>query len=276
MELEQLHACPACGHTRFRRYKRIAEWRIVQCHRCQLAFLNPRPSTAEQKRIYSIYEGYPPLPTDPIEQRRLIDVENYRVAPLTEVRLPGALLDVGCGSGFFMALARERGWTVMGTEIASHCVAYARERLGLDIFEGDLTELDPARRFDVIAINHVLEHVADPIVQITAAQARLNDDGLLVVSVPNHRSFDAWRKGLEWEGWALPWHFYHFTPATLRGLLERCGLRVIRTDYGLSDEFNKPWVIRLRRRLSMETQRRIFSGTNLTMYARIDRARTAQ
>jgi hypothetical protein len=113
-------------------------------------------------------------------------------------------------------------------------------------------------------------------VQITAAQARLNDDGLLVVSVPNHRSFDAWRKGLEWEGWALPWHFYHFTPATLRGLLERCGLHVIRTDYGLSDEFNKPWVIRLRRRLSMGTQRRIFSGTNLTVYARHNRTQTAR
>lgn len=87
MELEQLHACPACGRTRFRRYKRMAEWRIVQCHRCRLAFVNPRPSTTEQKRIYSIYEGYPPLPTDPIEQRRLIDIEDYRLAPLTEVRL---------------------------------------------------------------------------------------------------------------------------------------------------------------------------------------------
>ena len=267
MELERLHACPLCGRNRFRPYKRIAGWQIVQCVSCKLAFLNPRPGAAEQARIYSVYEGYPPMPTDPAEKRRLIDLEEYRVGPLTQSRAPGTLLDVGSGSGMFLALAREYGWTVCATEIAPHCVAYSRDELGLDIFQGDLTRLNLTQRFDVVTLNHILEHVADPVAQVLAAKARLKDDGLFCVSVPNHRCFDAWRQGLKWEGWALPWHFYHFTPATLRRLIERCGLRVIRVDFGLSEEFNKPWVIRLRRHLSKDWQTRIFSGTNLTAYA---------
>lgn len=270
MQVEHVTICPLCRHSTFRPYKQIDEWGLVRCRECGLVFLNPRPNAAEQKRVYSNYYGYPPMPTDPVEKRRLIDHEKFRVAPLSCWRSPGRLLDVGCGSGTFMALAREYGWTVTGTEIAPHCVTYAREELGLDVVQGDLLQLSLSQRFDAISLNHVLEHMTDPVAQVQAAKALLEKDGLMYVSVPNHRCFDARREGLQWEGWALPWHFYHYSPATLRWLLESCGLRAIRIEYALSREFNRPSIALLRRFLPREWQRRIFSGTNLTVYATID------
>ena len=269
MQVESLQVCPLCGKSRFRPYKRIDEWQIVQCVGCKLAFLNPRPNAAEQEKVYKTYYGYPPMPSDPIEKRRLIDQERYRVEPMSRAKSPGTLLDVGCGAGMFMALAQEHGWTVYGTEISPHCITYAREELGLEVYQGDLVDLDLKQRFDVVALNHVLEHVSDPVALVRAAKMQLRDDGLLYVGVPNHHCSDARRQGGNWEGWALPWHFYHYTPVTLRRLLERCGFRVMRYEFGLSREFNR-WPVVLLRKFIPQKQRHVFSGTNLTAYAYID------
>jgi SAM-dependent methyltransferase len=170
----------------------------------------------------------------------------------------------------FMALAQEWGWKAIGTEIAPHCVTYAREELGLEVYQGDLTQLSLDQQFDVVALNHILEHVADPVAQVQAARAVIREHGLLYVGVPNHRSFDARRQGLEWEGWALPWHFYHYTPTTVRRLLEQCGFWVTRIEFGLSRDYNRPMISVLRRLLPNDWGTRIFSGTNLTVYACID------
>lgn len=166
-----------------------------------------------------------------------------------------------------MALAQGQGWTVMGTEITPRCVKYAREELGLTVYPGDLSELNTPHSFDVISIHHVLEHVSDPLALVQAAKALLHKNGLLYISVPNHQCFDARVQGLKWEGWSLPWHFYHYTPTTLRRLLERCGLRILDVDYARSEELNKPWIIRLRRHLPDKWLQHIFYGTNLMMIA---------
>lgn len=267
MELEQVHTCPLCGRQSFRRYRRIDEWQIAQCSHCQLAFLNPRPTATEVEKVLEVYCGYPPMPTDSAEKQRLIALEEYRLAPLLQFRKTGTLLDVGFGSGFFMALAQGQGWTVMGTEITPRCVKYAREELGLTVYPGDLSELNTPHSFDVISIHHVLEHVSDPLALVQAAKALLHKNGLLYISVPNHQCFDARVQGLKWEGWSLPWHFYHYTPTTLRRLLERCGLRILDVDYARSEELNKPWIIRLRRHLPDKWLQHIFYGTNLMMIA---------
>lgn len=269
MELETLAACSLCGDTRFRPYLRIDEWRLVQCVRCKVVLLNPRPSDSERENVYNNYYGYPPMPTDPADKRHSIDLQEYWVAPLNRVRQPGTLLDVGCGSGAFLARARYHGWIVRGTDVAPHCVKYAREELGLQVNQGELSQLNLGERFDVVCLLHVLEHFADPRAQVLAAKQLLCDDGLLYVSLPNHTSFDARRQGLKWEGWAMPWHFFHFAPPTLKNLLESCGFQIVGFEFSLTVEFNKPWVGFPSRFLPRDTLARIFSGTSMNAFARI-------
>jgi SAM-dependent methyltransferase len=207
------------------------------------------------------------MPKDPLEKRRLIEVERSRLNPLFQFRKTGALLDVGFGSGFFMAQAQESGWTVAGTEITERCVHYGRDELGLQVYQGDIAELNIPRKFDVVSFHHVLEHVPNPIAQVQASKALLRDDGLLYISVPNHLGFDSWRQKSKWNGWALPWHFCHYTPATLQRMLEWRDLRVLSIDFSRSEDFDKPWIARLRGRLPTNWQRRIFSGTEMSIIA---------
>jgi SAM-dependent methyltransferase len=124
---EELHACVLCGGKDFRVSHTIGSWQIQKCGECELLFLNPRPTLQEYHALYSTYWGYPPLPTDQEEKSSAIARESARVRRIERFVNPGALLDVGCGSGVFLACAREHGWDVWGVEIAKHCVDYARE-----------------------------------------------------------------------------------------------------------------------------------------------------
>ncbi len=98
---------------------------------------------------------------------------------------------------------------------------------------GELNEVDLlAADFDVITMWHSLEHDSDPKNAIIRSKKWLKEDGILIIDVPNYEGTDAQKYGEHWNGWDLPYHFYHFTFETLKALLETCGFRVIKTkDY---------------------------------------------
>jgi SAM-dependent methyltransferase len=124
---------------------------------------------------------------------------------------------------------RERGWQVMGVDIAAETVHRIRDRLGLPALVGSLPhpELGP-ESFDVITMWHALEHVPDPAGVLRAARQLLTADGQLLVAVPNIDSLAFRVFGQAWFGLDLPRHLTHFSPWTLHLMLERAGFRVER------------------------------------------------
>ena len=230
---ERVERCVLCGGIGFRRWKQFAEWGIDKCKSCGLAVLNPHPTDAEMFEKYNEYYGYPPMPIDSEEKACEVAVQSKRVKDASRFKSPGSWFDVGAGAGTLLVRARQAGWDVYGCEIAKHLVEYATREYGLELYEGTLQEYMPSLRFDVISMYHILEHVASPLVLLRAAHERLEDNGLLVVEVPNVVSLDARLGGENWEGWALPVHFYHFTPETLVRMLERGGFQVVALEYSL-------------------------------------------
>lgn len=138
----------------------------------------------------------------------------------------GRLLDVGCGNGRFVEDMQTLGWKAEGVEVDPRAACEARRR-GLQVRNGKLTEIHfEDGCFDAVVINHVLEHVHDPVRLLEECHRILRPGGALRVFVPNagglgHRQFRR-----NWGGLDPPRHLYHFTVSALGELGERAGFRV--------------------------------------------------
>ncbi len=158
------------------------EYPIVKCKRCGLVYISPRPTGQETQKIYyeKYYSGW--LSEEQRRKRmweaRLRDVESFKRA--------GRLLDVGCGLGTFLGLARSSGWQVWGTEVSDYAVGWIDKRLKIEVFKGNLEDagFEP-NFFDVITMWHVLEHLPDPFRTLRTAWQLLKEDGIIVIEVPN-------------------------------------------------------------------------------------------
>jgi SAM-dependent methyltransferase len=136
-------------------------------------------------------------------------------------------LDFGCGSGSFLARMHRRGWKVTGIDASARTVQRLRRHLPLPVLLGSLPHpgLNP-ETFDVITMWQSLEHVHYPLEILREAFRLLAPGGKLLVVVPNIDSLPFRWFGPAWYGLDLPRHLTHFTPMTLRAMLERAGLQV--------------------------------------------------
>ncbi len=171
--------------------------------------------------------GYPQpdaLPLPRFLARSLARVRNWTWAPPPPP--PGRLLDVGCGGGAYGASLIRLGWRVDGIEPDARAAARAR-RQGLTVQQTTAEEaVLPASVYDVITLWHSLEHLSNPVAALQKLHPSLRDDGLLLVEVPNRAGWGAKLTGEYWYHWDLPRHRVHFTPESLRRVLEQSGFHV--------------------------------------------------
>ncbi len=237
---ETLHSCNLCASTALELAD--PESNIARCASCHYIFDNPRPSLKALTGFYSRAAKYDSWLNDLGARNRLWE---RRLRKLRSERKPGSLLDVGTGIGQFLSLARPLYTAVYGTEISTTAVALAREKYGLNLFQGTIESLlGQEQTFDNITLFHVLEHVPDPKMTIEVCHALLSADGILVIAVPNEIASLRGRLrallrglGLRQSRYGIPRisldgsideiHLSHFTPDVLRRALEHAGFSVI-------------------------------------------------
>jgi SAM-dependent methyltransferase len=154
-------------------------------------------------------------------------LERPPLSALTE-RRADRLLDVGSGRGDLGVALSGRGWRVTGVEPSERASAEARRR-GLEVERGTISEvaerLTPG--FEAVVFQHSLEHVAEPLDDLRAAQGLLREGGFLLVSVPNFDSWQRRRFGSAWLHLDLPRHRSHFSARGLELLVRRAGFEVL-------------------------------------------------
>lgn len=139
----------------------------------------------------------------------------------------GRLLDVGCGDGSFAVEMKRRGWDVCATEIDSATVRRLRAD-GIDAkTPTDAEQQGFERPFDAVTCWHVLEHVERPREVAAWAKGQMQPDGVFQATVPNAGSWQARLFGRQWMHLDVPRHRYHFTPVTLRSLLQTAGFTIV-------------------------------------------------
>jgi len=216
--------CALCLSDETKLLFKMQDRNIVQCKNCRLVYINPWIEDeslyavnyfTERNRYIERIDDFKPIFEDILEQ-----IENYKDK--------GKLLDVGCGPGLLLAIARDRGWDVAGVEISEWAAQYANEELDIPVVHGPLAANSFSKgSFDVIIANHSLEHMPEPNETIKILSGFLKDDGLLMIGVPNFGSLMAKFKKAKWASLLPDQHRWQFTPQTLSILLEKNNFQVI-------------------------------------------------
>ena len=221
---------------------------VVRCRECDLRYTNPRPALADIGRFY--YDDYAPhqapniQPKNPkprgkwrrwITAKKQPNWERGEIDPVGQCRL----LDFGCGAGVFLQRMHNRGWQAVGLDCSEKVVRYVREELKLPALVGTLpSPVLPPGSFDLVTLWHSLEHVHRPLDVLREVHNLLAPGGKVLVAVPNIDSAPFHWFGSAWFGLDLPRHLTHFTPATLRKMLDRAGfqfeaMQMVRHSYWL-------------------------------------------
>jgi len=151
-----------------------------------------------------------------------------RKAALTQCKQSGALLDLGCSSGSFLAFMRGAPWKLYGIEMSAEGAATAEAGSGAQVFVGDILDAPyPRESFDVITCFDVLEHLYEPRRVMARVSEWLKPGGVFYVLVPNVDSAEKRVFGSYWHGLELPRHLFHYSPASLKFLAESAGLRQV-------------------------------------------------
>jgi SAM-dependent methyltransferase len=134
----------------------------------------------------------------------------------------GRLLDIGAGTGDFLLEAKKRGWKVNGIEPNKKARHLALEKgVKIDKDAGNFK----SGKFDVITMWHVLEHVPDLKAQIIEVEHLLKKGGLLIIAVPNFKSYDAVYYREFWAAFDVPRHLWHFSQNSFKHLLSGTGFK---------------------------------------------------
>lgn len=239
------------------------KWQLWKCAQCQSAYLDPRPTRETIGAAYASYythtennsnieyntlgffrkirrqlvNGYTSTkycsqekPKNPIGYPLLSIAPYIGRVPDRWFRnlsrpIPGSnkLLDIGCGDGEFLKLAKSCGWDVCGLEPDSNAALVGRSK-GLHVINAGEEHFDGEQElFDVITLSHVIEHVHEPLKSLKKCFDLLKPGGFLWLETPNVDSFGGREFGPNWRGWETPRHLVLFNRSSLRHSLSQAG-----------------------------------------------------
>jgi 2-polyprenyl-3-methyl-5-hydroxy-6-metoxy-1,4-benzoquinol methylase len=212
--------CPACKEiSREVAIERYGKYERFACGACGLEYWEPR-EMPDARWYEQMYGGRDEnlLPLEPGHRYFLAD----RLAPRG-----GELLDIGCGTGNFLAAARHAGYGVTGIELDRNAARFAKERLGLQrvlpVTISEFAAQHPEERFDVVTFFEVLEHQAAPVEFLQNVRGRVRTGGLIALSVPNR---ERWLTGPDVLDYP-PNHFLRWNSAALKKFLGAQGFEAL-------------------------------------------------
>lgn len=239
--------CPVCDGHQFSlgttvmddRYGEPNHYRLAHCQACDHLATAPRLTEAELPGLYGRYYPRKDITSEDVRRQAADAAKPFarwiRWCKGTDnqgqygVRPGESMLDVGCGSGVSLLEAAALGASAFGIE-ADPNVKPIASALGLRIHFGSLHDNPfPDRRFDLVVMNQVIEHLPDPDIALQRLADRLTHQGRLILVFPNTSSL--WRHlfGIRWINWHIPYHLHHFDLAHFSRMATRCGLRVVRS-----------------------------------------------
>jgi SAM-dependent methyltransferase len=237
-----LNRCPICSsakiaplyNARDPHYGNKGTFTTSRCGSCSVVFLNPVPADELLAGLYpNTYYAYQSFADKTAFLRRLFRILLMIQKGTKEPRFekPGRMLDLGCGSGEFVAQAQRRGWDAYGVDI-SEAAAEIGRKAGLSIIGGTLESAHfPDQHFNYVRSNHSFEHIPHPHETLDEIYRILKPGGTLLIGVPNIDSWTARKFREHWWFLCSPVHPFLYSPSTLSSLLEKHSFKVERVNF---------------------------------------------
>ena len=236
------YKCPWCDSEKTQIHLNLKDeflthedFQIYECLQCGLLFTEPRPEIEKIGAYYksdSYYshqenaKGFIPKVYESVKKVNL--KHKYQLA---STGLPvGKVLDIGCGVGDFLHTAESFGWACTGVEPSEDAKAIAQKRMHGNIVSSDELKNFPDGYFDLITMWHVLEHVDDLKWQIAQLQRLINQNGRIIIALPNYKSYDGQYYKELWAAYDVPRHLNHFNKTTLTNIFKSSGLNLVKMD----------------------------------------------
>ncbi|OGK15971.1 hypothetical protein A2690_00765 [Candidatus Roizmanbacteria bacterium RIFCSPHIGHO2_01_FULL_39_12b] len=158
------------------------------------------------------------------------------------------VLDVGFSSGILINELQKQGIDTWGIELNKRAFKIAKNKKIANIFNGTLKDFIkkyPRRKFDAVIYNHVLEHIENLKLEIDLIKQIINENGLLIVGVPNRRNVVFYLRGIFWESLMPGEHIWHFTDHYLINFLEKNGFYIKDKFYANHNRSSLPLLKRI-------------------------------
>jgi 2-polyprenyl-3-methyl-5-hydroxy-6-metoxy-1,4-benzoquinol methylase len=215
---------------------------IVSCETCDFTFTNPRPKEEGLGEYYKsdMYISHTNN-TKGLFNWIYQTVRKYAIG--TKVNLLKKTsqkknhLDIGCGTGEFLNACQKAGYNTRGIEPSVIAREQAINNFKLSVSGNTNLDQFQKEEFDSISMWHVLEHVPNLNETIAEFGRILNENGKVIIAVPNHKSWDANYYKECWAAWDVPIHLWHFSKETIEKLFEKHNFKLKESKSMLFDSF---------------------------------------
>lgn len=210
-------------------------YQIQKCTHCGLEQTTPLPNQMEMNELYEKFYNFSGESNTRYTQLRAKFINSflYRFwlaidGDISFQRMSGAgkLLDVGCNEGRGLEFFQSHGFTAEGLELNSKAAEVARGK-GFTVHGSTLEGFASENKYDVVVLSNVLEHSLNPGDMLQHIHRLLNPNGQVWISCPNSQSWLRSAFGRYWINWHVPFHVAHFSPDTLREILDKMQFEIV-------------------------------------------------
>lgn len=216
-----------CRNSQYRiliENKSINSFSILKCLHCGLVRTFPVPDYSKER--YLNYGTVSYIKNSKV----LIAAMKNMLVQITKFKTRGRFLEIGSSVGYLLKLARDKGFEVSGVEPSREAVEIAEKSIGGGVVRNcSFAETDfPEKDFDIVAMNHVLEHIPDLSGALLKVKDILKDDGIIFIGTPNFNGLFRKITKKNWPGLRPNEHIWQFEPKTIKNILEMSGFRVLK------------------------------------------------